>query len=603
MNRKSLSLIFALIPLAGYQADSYGDAANGDDAISKKESTQDVRVRAAKKKHSPGNSSHPSMLPVPALPVPAATVLPKGDSAPPGGGDQAQILPPLTKDIVEVSRPVATGEIHVTKIRLQGQTILTEQELKSLLEPYENRNIGSDELQQLRMDLSKLYFRKGYVNSGVVIPDQKVENGVIALQAIEGKLSTVEVTGNRWLSAAYIDRSLRIGAAGPLNIADLRDNLRAFEQNPLVSDVHAELLPTQQFGESRLLVSVKERHPFQLALNVDNYRSASTGVEQAHLQGKYFNLTGLGDEASVNFGATQGIREYSVGYAIPIWPTQAQANFYQAQSTINIVQPDFKALGIRYEVRLFGGAVRVPVFKRGNHTLSLQTGLDVKQVKSYLFDDMPTSFTTGFQNGEARVSVVNGGGTWSIAKATQMLSITGGIKVGTGLFDATVNATEPDAKFTALTGQAMHFYRVGDTWGTLKSRLSAQYSFDDLIATEKFMLGGASSVRGYVENQASGDNGANLSVEWHLPLRKPSMIPFAFKYEVYPFVDSGITWDNHLQTRGVPSRRLLSTGLGFSANIAKQADVRLEWGHGFTYEQRDPVAYAGFLMSFAYTYQ
>ena len=53
-----------------------------------------------------------------------------------------------------------------------------------------------------------VYVERGYLNSGAVIPDQRVEDGVVRIQIIEGRLSEVEVTGDTHLSAGYVQDRL-----------------------------------------------------------------------------------------------------------------------------------------------------------------------------------------------------------------------------------------------------------------------------------------------------------------------------------------------------------------------------------------------------------
>ena len=46
------------------------------------------------------------------------------------------------------------------------------EELEALTAPYENRPISFETLQELRQTLSHRYVERGYVTSGVVLPDQ-----------------------------------------------------------------------------------------------------------------------------------------------------------------------------------------------------------------------------------------------------------------------------------------------------------------------------------------------------------------------------------------------------------------------------------------------
>lgn len=79
---------------------------------------------------------------------------------------------------------------------MTGSTVFSATELAGATAPYTNRAVTTADLEELRLALTRLYVEKGYINSGAVIPDQTVTNGVISFQIIEGSLSRVELDLN-----------------------------------------------------------------------------------------------------------------------------------------------------------------------------------------------------------------------------------------------------------------------------------------------------------------------------------------------------------------------------------------------------------------------
>ena len=55
------------------------------------------------------------------------------------------------------------------------------------------------------------YVNNGYVNSGAVIPDQTVADGVITFDIIEGELTRIDLEGNKWFRDGYIRKRLALG--------------------------------------------------------------------------------------------------------------------------------------------------------------------------------------------------------------------------------------------------------------------------------------------------------------------------------------------------------------------------------------------------------
>jgi hemolysin activation/secretion protein len=109
-------------------------------------------------------------------------------------------------------------------------------------------------------------------------------------------------------------------------------------------------------------------------------------------------------------------------------------------------------------------------------------------------------------------------------------------------------------------------------------RTDAQWSREDLLPLEKISIGGSTTVRGYRENQLTGDNGVVASLEWRIPLFE---IPVPFKSEdsnlyVAPFFDYGRTWNADSDTIGPKS--ISSLGLGLRWSPAQWLQTELYWG-------------------------
>jgi len=103
-------------------------------------------------------------------------------------------------------------------------------------------------------------------------------------------------------------------------------------------------------------------------------------------------------------------------------------------------------------------------------------------------------------------------------------------------------------------------------------------------------LGGISSVRGYLENQALRDNGVLASLEVRIPLWEDkdhnSLLSLA------PFTDFGVGWDNVETTgpgaannMGAQGVAMPSAGLGLLFNPCKYFTGQIYWGYGFNRTQ------------------
>jgi hemolysin activation/secretion protein len=235
-----------------------------------------------------------------------------GVSASPGAGQPA------------ADEPTAEALVRIdtatfAEIAVVGSSVLEPDELEALTSQYENRPISFETLQTLRQDLSRLYIERGYVTSGVLIPDQTANDRVV-LQAVEGQLTSVVVEGNRRFSDGAIERRAAYYLDTPLNIADLQRGLHSLQNDPLVERINAELEPGARLGESTLRVGVTERRPLELAVFAGNDRAASIGENHGTIGLTYRGLVGNGDALSGRFGGTDGAHDNALQYHVPLAP-------------------------------------------------------------------------------------------------------------------------------------------------------------------------------------------------------------------------------------------------------------------------------------------
>ena len=273
--------------------------------------------------------------PAPALPL----------EAPPTQVDE----PPLSK----------RERVFVRRFELSGNTVFTAEELAAVTAPYENRTLTAEELQEARRQLTLYYVERGYLNSGAVIPDQKVEDGVVGIRIVEGRLSEVEVTGNTHLRAGYVRNRLRPEPDAPLNVQELQERLQILQQNPLVEQLQAELAPGVQPGESVLRLGIREARPYEIGLALANNNPPSVGATRAYLYGLDRNLTGVGDSLGLSYGHSSG--EQHGRLAGVLRPAPKRARYHRAgvgraernlgdRGSVRTLDITSQVAGLRYRV-------------------------------------------------------------------------------------------------------------------------------------------------------------------------------------------------------------------------------------------------------------
>jgi hemolysin activation/secretion protein len=510
-------------------------------------------------------------------------------------------LPSLDAPDAEASLVTRTT-VTLSEIRITGSTVFTEAELAEWVRPYVNRPVSTEDLQQLRLDLSRRYLERGYVNSGVVIPDQRVENGAVELNAIEGELSRIEIVGDPKLYDGYILGRLDRHIHEPLNVKEVQNALQYLQRDPHITKVNARLVPGAARGESVLRVEVDEPDRFDVMLGVDNHRTSSVGAERGRVAIGTRNLTGLGETFRGSTAISDGSDDYSAALEVPLtrWNTTIQGYFSRSDSTI--VERKFEDLDIESVTDTTGSTVSQPVYDSLNNTISTVAGFEAKSSKTELLGK-GFSFSPGANDGEAETRVALFGLDWVNRGDNHVAALRGtwrrGLDIdGATIFDpkteleALLNPTGADGEFDMFVAQGMYLHRLNqlplfgaaNDRGQLVLRAAGQFSQDPLMALEKLAIGGVLTVRGYPENLLVRDSGFSASAELQIPVPGYVAEPHWRNLMIAPFVDMGGSWDESdtdrlSSTRNTDeARHLASAGLGLLWQPLRGLNAQLYWG-------------------------
>ena len=483
----------------------------------------------------------------------------------------APVLPPSEEGIR------VPGEVRVfaREFRTVGNTVFSAAELAEVTKPFTNREITFEDLESVRYALTLHYIQHGYINSGAIVPDQTVQDGVIIMQIIEGKLTDIEVEGTRWLRSRYIRDRLKPYGGPPLNVQRLQEGLQLLQANPLVGRINAELRPGFARGEAILKVRVEDTMPYHLGLAVNDYQSPSVGGERFDLDFADDNLSGNGDPLYFRYGVTAGVNDYDAGYTLPFTAGDTSLGFEFRRTDALVVEAPFDRLDITSTTDTYTFTLQQPVYRTLSEDLTAPLSVDYRRSETFLLG-RPFTFSLGAHDGRSAVSVLRLSPEWVQRSPVQVLAARSRFSVGIHAFGATENSGPvPDGQFFAWLGQFQWARRL-PIWGAeAVVRADIQLTPNRLLSLEQFTVGGNQSVRGYRENQLVRDNGAVGSVESRLPVlwnRQGQAI-----IQLAPFTDVGGAWATRGHT-GDPAY-LASVGVGVRWAMLRNANFQLYWGY------------------------
>lgn len=459
-------------------------------------------------------------------------------------------------------------QITVQRFEFTGNQSFSETELRELIQPWLNKPLNFQQLQEVRDAITNYYTRAGYLTSFAILPtelnqDIDPNSAIINIQIIEGKISSIEAATTEPLTKAI---ARRIPASQVFNQSRLLEQLQFLRFQPGVQDLQAELLPTGEAGQSQLRLNIVPAPRFEVIGGVNTQKSDDTGKIQRRMNFQWLQPMHMGDRLTGNFNNTKGGNTWGLGYTLPIGPTgKTQLGFDYRNLNQKVVRAPFAQLDIRTRAKAFNFSTDRIILQQANRdtlrTAKLGAVLSLVNSRSSILGE-PFPLTLESSNeGQLKFSVLRFFQEYQQRSAQSAFSLRSQFNVG--LPGGTTGANGIDGQFFAWQAQALINQSV--RWGQLGLRLTGQMSTDRLPSYEQV---DSARVRGYATGFLPSDSGLMLSNELRIPLQRNS------EHGLFatPFLDLGFLHDRpNKSINSIASSGLLVDWLtpsGFGAQLA-----------------------------------
>ena len=197
--------------------------------------------------------------------------------------------------------------------------------------------------------------------------------GVVTFQIIEGEVTSIEVQGNRWFRASYLQKRLLLGAGPPLNVNALQEQIQLLLEDPRIRRLTAEVKPGLKPGEAVLNVLVEERGPYRLWSDFNNYQSPSVGAEIWIGNLEHQNLTGNGDILTLRYGRSEGVDGLlDFKYSLPFTARDTTLILQYRKDPSDVTEQPFAGLDIESKEDIYTVTLRQPVYRTLNSEFALE---------------------------------------------------------------------------------------------------------------------------------------------------------------------------------------------------------------------------------------
>ena len=437
----------------------------------------------------------------------------------------AQSLPPTPGallDGMEIRRPILpTGPAEVVfskpesaaaqardgrrflvkGFQFSGNKALSQGQLRQVVERFVALELTLTEVKKAADAVTAYYRNKGYPLAIAIVPTQRVDDGLVIVEVIEGRVGNLTFDGANRYSTALLQSYTRPLTDQPvITMEALERSLLALNDLPGLSAA-ATLSAGQNRGESDVVIKVKES-PFKVSFQVNNNGRTEAGAARADLTLELPNPLGFGDQLVFRkMQAERGLLDYTQWkYSIPVGVKGARVAVSQSVAKYTIAG-EFSALEIGGEVVTQEVSATYPFARSRSRNIVGSIGVRETQTRQ-------GALATPVSNNALSLLSVGGSANWVHQDSS---STTASAVFTSNLRNNTNN--EPTAVLGKLDLDVTHLTGVAAKWD-FYFRGNGVVSGSSLPDSEKFSIGGPDSVRGFRSSEMRGDRGYLLTGEF-----------------------------------------------------------------------------------------
>lgn len=441
----------------------------------------------------------------------------------------------------------------IKKINVQITGTIPEEEIHTLLVPYENKEVSFTDLQKAANEVS-LYLRKkkGYYLATAFYPEQDIKDGVVTMQVVTGTYGKTHIynqtalTDHRAISySTPLDNGKEIKTRTIEGVLENYNNLPGIEAKAIMK-------PGEKIGESDVDIYLNTLKDTEVSLFTDNYGSKYTGRYRYGLNVQVNNPARNGDSLTLGgMLSTNGdTKDWWTSYESPLGHLGSRIGISFSHMGYELGDW-YSRLGGKGRADTLGIYGSTPIIQKSDTFMKLLYGFSWRW-----FNDRYDAF--GYKSDkETRSAYIGIGGAYENSHTyTNYTAIySRGNTKNTHLRLAGENHDE-------LSEDAGYFHKF-NVDGVMENYLGhkkdwklhfgfhGQMASHSLDGSEKMSLGGPYGVRAYPSSEGSVDAGYQFSTELQCKVSDGLWVG--------PFFDIG---EGIMDKNGNDHRLLMGWGLG-----------------------------------------
>jgi len=423
--------------------------------------------------------------------------------------------------------------IDVKKFKVTGITIITQEEAMVVLAPFENRSLTLKQINEAANAIVDLYQKKARIAQAIV-PPQEIKDGLVEIEVTEGKVGEILIEPafeqdpprlSKNVTKNFISRFNPEG--GLIDLAGLERSVTLLNELPKVN-AQVLLEPGKNNATTNIVMKVDQLSKVSGRVDLTNYGSAMTGYAQAITNISLNDLTGLGDNGSLDIIKSRGSLFMQGRYFIP-------GNYDGLRVGVGGSSLNYDTLSSFSPTLSKGRANTVGVYSayalertaRRNKTINFN--LENRSYINYTSDVEVSKYTINSSTLSLQGNRYLSDGilTYSFSGVAGNLSINNPSQRESD--DATIKSQGQFGKISLYT---LLVKPLPMKQTNLLLSFNGQLASKNLNTAEQIYLGGPYGVRAYPVSQSGGSQGAVISAQVNYV--------FENKIELGAFLDAGL---------------------------------------------------------------
>ena len=454
--------------------------------------------------------------------------------------------------------------------KFEGNTVYSSDTLTRLIAKQVPVVKELSDIQSAAQTVANRYQEDGVLARVDLLP-QDLTEGIVTITITEGKFSGARMESANSaklppeLLTRMVEKAQPVGA--PVRLSNMDRATMLLNEVPGVQ-ANVRLSTGQSEGQTEALVQVQDKNPWDGQLTLDNTGSVSTGISRFSSQFNRYGMFGRADVGSLQYMHSQGLDYLRLGYNEPLGYGGARWGLNTEYTHYAVISDSYDSLDLHGPSNSLSLYVSQPWIRRRDLSSDWLVTAEHKNFTNI------SSFSASqykLDNLSATVSMTSQDSLWRGGENNASLQLQRGF-----VYYDTTNSL--DGGFTKWRLNMSRKNKIKDSQALLLS-YQRQWADRNLDSSEKFSIGGASSVRAYPGGETSGSEASLFSAEWQHDLQWNKQ-----PYKLSAFYDLGSVTKYKYNDSGVAnnSYSLQGVGLWIGTSIPNrwgQSQWRATWSH------------------------